>query len=88
MKRLKSPLLLMMIVTLVACQTKPKSSAESAETEIVSRAPVAEWLPDAVIYEVNVRQYTSEGTFEAFPQHLPRLQELGIDILWFMPIHP
>ena len=37
---------------------------------------------------MNVRQYTPEGTFAAAQQELPRLQELGIDILWLMPIHP
>lgn len=47
-----------------------------------------EWSKNAVIYEVNVRQYTEEGTFKAFEEHLPRLKELGVDILWFMPIHP
>jgi len=41
-----------------------------------------------VIYEVNVRQYTPEGTFQAFSNHLPRLKDLGVDILWLMPIHP
>ncbi len=46
------------------------------------------WLEKAVIYEVNIRQYTPEGTFEAFETHLPRLKNLGVDILWFMPIHP
>lgn len=45
-----------------------------------------EWVYDAVIYEVNTRQFTSEGTFQAFADHLPRLKELGVDILWFMPI--
>ncbi|MCX7772776.1 MAG: alpha-amylase family glycosyl hydrolase, partial [Clostridia bacterium] len=43
---------------------------------------------DATMYEVNVRQYTEEGTFKAFEQHLPRLKEMGIKILWFMPIYP
>jgi glycosidase len=46
------------------------------------------WSRNAVIYEVNVRQYTPEGTFNAFAEHLPRLKDLGVDILWFMPIHP
>ncbi len=46
------------------------------------------WVKDAVIYEVNVRQFTPEGTFRAFEAHLPRLKELGVDILWLMPIHP
>lgn len=40
------------------------------------------------IYEVNIRQYTPEGTFDAFRDHIPRLADMGIDILWLMPIHP
>jgi len=40
------------------------------------------------IYEVNVRQYTPEGTFQAFENHLPRLKKMGVDILWLMPIFP
>lgn len=47
-----------------------------------------EWSKNAVIYEVNLRQFSEEGTFNAFAGHLPRLKEMGIDILWFMPIHP
>ncbi|MEY2635168.1 MAG: hypothetical protein RIS75_1108 [Actinomycetota bacterium] len=54
-----------------------------------SRAtPAPEWINDAVIYEVNVRQYTEAGTFDAFATHLPRLRDLGVDVLWFMPITP
>ena len=52
-------------------------------------APAApNWTANAVIYEVNVRQFTQEGTFAAFQTHLPRLKALGVDILWLMPIHP
>ena len=47
-----------------------------------------EWAKDAVIYEVNVRQYTQEGTFNAFSEHLQTLKDMGINTLWFMPIHP
>ncbi|WP_170311520.1 alpha-amylase family glycosyl hydrolase [Vallitalea okinawensis] len=47
-----------------------------------------DWIDDATIYEVNLRQYTEKGTFEAFREHLPRLKELGVEVLWFMPIHP
>lgn len=47
-----------------------------------------EWVKNATIYEVNVRQFTPEGTFNALEQHLPRLQKMGVDILWLMPIHP
>jgi alpha-amylase len=46
------------------------------------------FLRTSNIYEVNVRQYTPEGTFKAFEQHLPRLKDMGVEILWMMPIHP
>ena len=47
-----------------------------------------DWINDQTIYEVNLRQYTSDGTIASFRNHLPRLKEMGIGILWFMPIHP
>lgn len=47
-----------------------------------------EWSKNSNIYEVNIRQYTPEGTFNAFAEHLPRLKEMGVDILWLMPINP
>ena len=46
------------------------------------------WAKDVTIYEVNIRQYTPEGTFAAFQKHLPRLADMGVTILWFMPITP
>jgi len=46
------------------------------------------WALQSNIYEVNVRQYTKEGTFNAFAASLPRLKEMGVQILWFMPITP
>ncbi|MCX6306580.1 MAG: alpha-amylase family glycosyl hydrolase [Bacteroidetes bacterium] len=48
----------------------------------------ADWSRNATIYEVNIRQYTPQGTFKAFEQELPRLQKMGVDILWLMPINP
>ena len=47
-----------------------------------------EWSYDKVIYEVNLRQYTEDGSFKAFEEHLPRLKEMGVGIIWLMPIHP
>jgi len=47
-----------------------------------------EWSKNAVIYEVNIRQFTPEGTFAAFQRHLPRLKAMGVDIIWLMPVHP
>jgi glycosidase len=53
-------------------------------------APVAhvDWSRSASVYEVNLRQYTPEGTFAAFQAQLPRLREMGVSILWLMPIQP
>ena len=45
-----------------------------------------EWSRDAVIYQINTRQFTPEGTFAAATKQLPRLKELGVDILWLMPV--
>ena len=46
------------------------------------------WAIGSNIYEVNIRQYTAEGTFQAFSKHLPRLKDMGVEILWLMPITP
>lgn len=76
-------LFLLAAVSLVSCGNKQKEQPAQTSTENAARP---EWVYDAVIYEVNTRQHTPEGTFNAFAQHLPRLNELGVDILWFMPI--
>ena len=47
-----------------------------------------EWSKDAVIYQINTRQYSKAGTFKAVEQDLARIKSLGVDILWLMPIHP
>ena len=50
--------------------------------------PIISWANGSNIYEVNVRQYTKEGTLQAFIEHIPRLRNMGVDILWLMPITP
>ena len=47
-----------------------------------------DWTHNTNIYEVNIRQYTKEGTFKAFGKELPRLKDMGVETLWFMPITP
>ena len=46
------------------------------------------WAENGIIYEVNIRQYTIEGTFSKFYDNLENIFDLGVNILWFMPIHP
>ena len=47
-----------------------------------------DWIYSSNVYEVNLRQYTPEGTIAAFSRELPRLRDMGIEVLWFMPITP
>ncbi|MCK7486520.1 MAG: hypothetical protein MZU97_14005 [Bacillus subtilis] len=56
-------------------------------TTTTTAAPVETTLNNPIIYEVNIRNYTEEGTFDAF-ENIFRGPELGVDILWLMPIHP
>jgi glycosidase len=72
-------------------QDAPATTAGPAATTAMPSADTAAypaWTRNAVIYEVNVRQYTPEGTFAALERHLPRLDSLGVDILWLMPVQP
>ena len=57
-------------------------------TQNFAQTSTPEWAYNATIYEVNIRQFSEEGTFKAFEAHLPKLKELGVDILWLMPVHP
>ncbi len=85
-KRAMSLIMLTITLTyLTGCGPSTTNQEQSAEDKKVE--PV-EWSKNLSIYEVNIRQYTPEGTFNAFAEHLPRLKELGTDILWLMPIHP
>ncbi len=45
-----------------------------------------EWSRNAAIYQINTRQFTPEGTFAAAGKELPRLKQLGVDIIWLMPV--
>ncbi|GHV15171.1 alpha-amlyase [Bacteroidia bacterium] len=86
---MRNKLLLFTAITIALANysCKPKVQEENAPQEKCT-VKHPDWTRNAVIYEVNVRQYTKEGTFAAFGQHLPRLKELGVDVLWFMPVHP
>ncbi|MFL5809688.1 MAG: hypothetical protein ACJ749_09205, partial [Flavisolibacter sp.] len=56
-------------------------SASTTDTTTVDGHP--SWIEQGNIYEVNVRQYTAEGTFNAFAKHLHRLKDMGVQTLWF-----
>jgi len=73
------------LLTLVSCK-KENNSIEKDTKKIAEFSPELE--ENAVIYEVNIRQYSPEGTFNAFTKDIPQLKELGVKIIWVMPIFP
>jgi len=62
------------------------SQAKASKIATIDGHPA--WIMQGNIYEVNVRQFTKEGTFNAFAKHLDRLKLMGVQTLWFMPINP
>lgn len=71
------------------CACQPASQvADTPLQRIESSVQSPEWTKDAVIYQINTRQYSKAGTFKAVEADLARIKSLGVDILWFMPIHP
>jgi cyclomaltodextrinase / maltogenic alpha-amylase / neopullulanase len=70
------------------CACNQASHQTVAEAPLRGNGTVPEWSKDAVIYEVNIRQFSPEGNLVAVEKQLPRLAEMGVDILWLMPIHP
>ena len=85
--------ILALFTFLIAMGCKSDTSTTKTEnvtetTKVPNARPLPAWAADANIYEVNVRQYTPEGTFNSFAKHLPRLKNMGVEILWFMPIFP
>jgi len=82
---LASAIFMFFAATISSCKNGD-ATASSNDTATIDGHP--EWIVQGNIYEVNIRQYTPEGTFKAFEQHLDRLKEMGVQTLWFMPITP
>ncbi|HSR50548.1 MAG TPA: alpha-amylase family glycosyl hydrolase [Acidobacteriota bacterium] len=80
---------MLILAALAACQPSPDGAANENPYEPVPYVKIKhpQWSRDAVIYQINTRQFTEEGSFRAAEAHFPRLKELGVDILWLMPIH-
>ncbi len=76
---------LFLLTLFASCNNK---TSESNVTDTAKTNGHPSWIMQGNIYEVNVRQYTAEGTFSAFAKHLDRLKEMGVQTLWFMPINP
>jgi len=82
--------LLIALTLASSCKLASKNDSSSNEVHndsVVLKGPPS-WILQGNVYEVNIRQYTAEGTFKAFEQHLDRLKDMGVQTLWFMPINP
>ena len=84
---------LLMGMAALATQAEPSSVAADGalarhqpEPYVKIKAP--EWTKTATLYQVNLRQFTSEATLAAAEKQLPRIKALGADIVWLMPVHP
>jgi alpha-amylase len=83
---LRNSFISLVIFLLPACHDHSKTNPFLMDTRTDAR-PV-DWAHSTNIYEVNVRQYTPEGTFNAFAGELERLKDMGVETLWFMPVTP
>ncbi|MGI4884596.1 MAG: alpha-amylase family glycosyl hydrolase [Janthinobacterium lividum] len=85
-----------LLLALAACssphQSAPTDGAAALPAQCRAPAPFTiqhpAWATNASLYQVNVRQYTPEGTFKALEPHLARLHQMGVGILWLMPVQP
>jgi len=86
----KFALLIMIFGLLISCKNETnKNESTSEEVKKDSLAPVSdEMMESAVIYEANIRQYSPEGTFDAFTKDIPQLKDLGVKVIWLMPMYP
>lgn len=75
---------LALLILTSACKVKEAPAPPQQQTSVTHPA----WIMQGNIYEVNVRQYTPEGTLNAFIKHLDRLKDMGVQTLWFMPLNP
>ncbi|MFP4488640.1 MAG: alpha-amylase family glycosyl hydrolase [Bacteroidales bacterium] len=77
---------LSMALLLSACRNSADRQEQAGEDTATYESPA--WSRDAVLYELNVRQFSDEGTFSAVEERVDELADLGVDVIWFMPIHP
>ena len=87
MKRIA--ILLAAVIGLSACKDNGKTDekAEAAPEKVVAKV-TNDMMENAIIYEANIRQYSEEGSFDAFTKDIPELKKLGVKVIWLMPIFP
>lgn len=83
---LKHTVFALFAIALIACKEDAK---KEDNVKVETLKPISDVdLETAVIYEANIRNYSPQGTFNEFTKDIPQLKELGVKIIWLMPIHP
>lgn len=78
----------MNLLLLAACMLLCQYSQHTDDKTAGEKNGHPEWAAQSNIYEVNLRQYSAAGTIMEFEKALPRLKDMGVEILWFMPVTP
>lgn len=78
--------IILLAVLLGACT--PNTDKQATNADATQQLQTPDWAFNQTIYEVNVRQFSQQGTFSAVEEALPRLKSMGVGIIWLMPIHP
>ena len=78
------------LLLFVSCKSEVKEKVvEQEETTTKEIAPMSnDIMETAIIYEANIRQYSPEGSFDEFTKDIPQLKQLGVKVIWLMPIFP
>src|ERR1700749_1731249 len=86
----KARILLVVAVVVVASQSVALARRQQQPdvSKSAARAVTPEWVRDGVIYEIYPRDFSEKGNFAGVTAELDRLKNLGVNILWLMPIHP
>lgn len=91
---MKNIFLLFAFISIVSCQKNTEKEQSNSidldpyQPKEYVKVTHPEWSKNATIYQLNTRQFSEEGTFKAAQTQLPRIKELGVDIIWLMPINP
>lgn len=85
----KTLLLATLLTAFISCKDDKKAADKNETAQTETLAPVSDaMMESAVIYEANIRNYSPEGTFNAFTKDIPELKKLGVKVLWVMPVYP
>ena len=81
-------LLLVAVFVVALCSSRIGAQQPARDFSQVQARSTRDWVRDGVIYEIFPRAFSAEGNFNGITARLDTLKDLGVNILWLMPIHP